>query len=485
LRLVVEHPWTCRDGFRLFFWGIQMLEDGQTPSIGRKHTGNIVIVDDDIEMQALLKEFLLPQGHVVMTYSSAAEALEQLSSGFHTDLVITDINMPAMDGMTFLQSLKERGIETPVIVMTAYGSIESAVRAMKAGAIDYLPKPFTPETLRALVYRVISQRNVERTHTELPSSPVTVGEMIGRSSEMQNVFRLVKRVARSRTNVLILGESGTGKEMVARAIHNEGPRANKPFVAINCAAIPEQLLESELFGHAKGSFTGAIAQKKGLLEEANGGTFFMDEIADMNMALQAKLLRVLQERKIRPVGQNTYRDIDVRIIAATHKDLVSMISLGMFREDLYYRLSVIPIVIPALRDRPEDIVLFAEHFLKKFVALNPSSVKGFTVEALNKLLSMPWEGNVRQLENTIERAVILCDEPYIDVHHIYQVQPQSTKVETESNEKAQVLSISEMEKRCIEAALEQAHGKKERAAKLLGISRKTLYRKEREYGLTV
>jgi DNA-binding NtrC family response regulator len=447
--------------------------------------GHIVIVDDDLEMQVLLKELLLPQGHTIMTYSSAFEAQQQLTAGVKADLIISDINMPGIDGMNFIRNLRELDIDIPVIIMTAFGSIESAVNAMKEGAVDYLQKPFSPESLRQLVHRVLTQKQ----HVQYVPPSVEysqgVGEMIGRSEAMQKVFNMIRRVSKSTAHVLIMGESGTGKEMVARAIHNEGPRSHKPFVALNCAAIPENLLESELFGHAKGSFTGAHVQKRGLMEEANGGTFFLDEIGDMPLALQAKLLRVLQERKIKPVGQNTFKDIDVRILAATHKNLNQLIARGLFREDLYYRLSVIPITLPALRERPDDIPLFAEFFLKRFVELNHSEVKGFTKEAIAKLKTMPWEGNVRQLENTIERAIILCDEPFIDVPHICHVEPQTLPfVHENEDDHLQSLSIREMEKRCLEAALEKAHGRKQKAAKLLGISRKTLYRKEKAYGIS-
>jgi two-component system, NtrC family, response regulator HydG len=459
-----------------------MFEDAQLDSTA---AGHILVVDDDLEMQVLVKQFLLPQGHTIITFSSALEALEKLRAGLQADLILSDIKMPGLDGMSFIRNLKEQEFEIPIVIMTAYGSIESAVTAMKEGAVDYLPKPFSPEALRVLVHRIVRRGRIQGTGLPGAPGPASIGDMIGRSQQMQTVFRMIRRVARSTANVLIMGESGTGKEMVARAIHSEGPRTGKPFVALNCAAIPENLLESELFGHAKGSFTGAIAHKRGLLEEANGGTFFLDEIGDMNVSLQAKLLRVLQDRQIKAVGQNTFKEIDVRIIAATHKDLTSLISMGSFREDLYYRLSVIPITLPALRERPEDIILFAEHFLKRFSAANHAPVRGFTREAMSKLMTMKWEGNVRQLENIIERAVILCDEPYIDVHHIYQVAPaQQPQLVEEKLNVHQPLSIKEMEKRCLAAALEQARGKKEKAAQILGISRKTLYRKEREYGLT-
>jgi two-component system response regulator HydG len=309
----------------------------------------------------------------------------------------------------------------------------------------------------------------------------SLGSIVGKSPGMKAVFDLVTRVSQVTSNVLVMGESGTGKELVARAIHEGGPRAKKPFIAINCSAIPEALLESELFGHAKGSFTGAIQKKLGLFEEAEGGTLFLDEIGDMNVQLQAKLLRVIQERKLRAVGDNQVTDIDVRIIAATHKDMKAAMKEGRFREDLFYRLSVIPIVIPPLRDRREDIPLLAEHFLKKFVAANNIKMSGFTKEAMSLLMSMRWEGNVRELENLIERAVVLSPGPMIQASDF-------PAVHVDLSEDAFVQSttdfpaLEQLEKRYIRAVLDKTGGRKDQAAQILGISRRTLYRKEREYG---
>jgi DNA-binding NtrC family response regulator len=282
--------------------------------------------------------------------------------------------------------------------------------------------------------------------------------------------------------VLITGESGTGKERVARAIHDEGPRKQKQFIAINCTAIPESLLESELFGHAKGAFTGAVAKKRGLFEEAEGGTIFLDEIGDMNLALQAKLLRVIQERKIRAVGDNTDHSVDVRIIAATHKDLKQAIKNGTFREDLYYRLSVIPIVIPPLRHRREDIPLLALHFLKKYANLNHSPVKSFSQEALSRLIEMPWEGNVRELENVIERAVVLARGNSIDVKDLPASNVPSAENFFEVNQSGTLPTLEEVEKRYFKFILEKTGGRKEKAAQILGVNRRTIYRKEREFG---
>lgn len=306
-------------------------------------------------------------------------------------------------------------------------------------------------------------------------------DIVGKSHGMRTVFELITRVSGAMANVLITGESGTGKEMVARAIHNAGPRKAKPFVAINCTAIPDTLLESELFGHAKGSFTGAIQRKRGLFEEADGGTLFLDEIGDMPVALQSKLLRVIQEKKVRAVGDNTPHDVDVRIIAATHKDLKAAIREGLFREDLYYRLSVIPIQVPPLRERSEDIPLLAEHFLRKYSATNGGRVQGFTPEAMARLMSLRWDGNVRELENMIERLVVLAPGSLIEAADI----PTN---ESKSSDQLYLATtqdfptLEQIEKRYIRMVLDKTGGRKDRAAQILGINRRTLYRKEREYG---
>jgi two-component system response regulator HydG len=331
----------------------------------------------------------------------------------------------------------------------------------------------------------MEHRKLQRDNTALRQEVKrawSVSGIIGKSPGMKAVFDLVNRVSQATANVLVTGESGTGKEMVARAIHESGPRARKPFVAINCTAIPETLLESELFGHAKGSFTGAIQRKRGLFEEADGGTLFLDEIGDMNVQLQSKLLRVIQEKKVRAVGENMDKSVDVRIVAATHKDLKAAIKDGRFREDLYYRLSVIPIVIPPLRHRKEDIPLLAEHFLKKYAATNNLKVKGFTKRAMGKLVGLRWDGNVRELENVVERAVVLAMNPLIDEADI----PSSSAANAEQffgGATDDFPTIDQLEKRYIQVVLEKTAGRKDKAAQILGINRRTLYRKEREYGL--
>jgi DNA-binding NtrC family response regulator len=333
---------------------------------------------------------------------------------------------------------------------------------------------------RALEHRALQRENVVL-RQELKQN-WAFGGVIGKSSGMKAVFDLVQRVSQATANVLITGESGTGKEMVARAIHENGARAKKPFIAINCTAIPDTLLESELFGHAKGSFTGAIQRKRGLFEEASGGTLFLDEIGDLDVTLQAKLLRVIQEKKVRAVGENIARDVDVRLLAATHKDLKAAMKEGRFREDLYYRLSVIPIVIPPLRERKEDIPLLADYFLKKYSAANGAKIAGFTKKASAKLMSLRWEGNVRELENVIERAVVLSPGPYIDDTDIPSGAEQSAE-EFFAGASTDFPTVEQLEKRYIQLILEKTGGRKDKAAQILGMNRRTLYRKEREYGL--
>lgn len=448
----------------------------------------IVVVDDDNEMRSLLRDYLEKQGHQVMDFHLASVALERFRRDSkldpsHVDLVISDIKMPEMTGLEFVEKLKLTHPKTPVILITAFGSLESAVEAIRKGAFDYITKPFKLSEIELTIKRALHVSRLEKDNTLLRAEirqSKSFANIVGQSAGMQEVFDLINRVSQTKANVLISGESGTGKEMVARAIHELSPRAQKPFVAINCTAIPENLLESELFGHAKGAFTGAAQKKKGLFEEAEGGTLFLDEIGDMDLGLQAKLLRVLQDRKIRPVGETTDKEIDVRIIAATHKDLKAAIRNNSFREDLYYRLAVIPIVIPPLRYRKEDIPVLADYFMRKYAAANNSNIKGFTTAAIHQLISQPWEGNVRELENVIERAVVLCKTDVIDEKDI----PVSESNDFESLYAAtihQLPTLEDLEKRYIRFVLDKTGGKKEKASQILGINRRTLYRKEREY----
>ena len=456
--------------------------------------GKIIIVDDDQEMRSLLFDFFNSNHYQVNCFANANDTIIALSPGGNLaqdreegdiDAIISDIKMPKMDGLEFTARMQILRPEIPVLLITAFGSIETALEAMKKGAFDYIVKPFKLAEIAVNVERAVENRALQKeNHTlrnELKKS-WSLGDVIGKSPSMRSIYDLVGRVSQATANVLITGESGTGKEMIARAIHAQGPRADKAFVAINCTAIPESLMESELFGHAKGAFTGAIQRKKGLFEEAEGGTIFLDEIGDMNVSLQAKLLRVIQERIIRAVGDTQTHDINVRVIAATHKDLKSAIKEGLFRDDLFYRLSVIPIVIPPLRNRKEDIPLLAEHFLKKYSAANHLKIKGFSKKALSKMTSLKWEGNVRELENVIERAVVLCSGNLIDEQDIPSSEPQNAE-NFFINSSSDFPTLQQLEERYIRLIMEKTAGRKDKASQILGINRRTLYRKEREYGL--
>lgn len=456
-----------------------------------------LVVDDDSEMRSMVSDFLVSRGFEVAQAENAVQALERLNRGeyadqgiddpcFNLDVIVSDLNMPDMSGIEFIERLKKLPTDVPIILVTAFGSIETAIEAIRKGAYDYTTKPFKLSEFavtvdRAATYRALKKENVKL--RKVADEQTSFGQIIGKSPGMKEVFDLISRVADAAASILISGESGTGKERVARAIHDQGVRRGKRFVAINCTAIPDTLLESELFGHAKGAFTGAISRKRGLFEEAEGGTIFLDEIGDMDLALQAKLLRVLQEKKIRAVGENFDRDIDVRIIAASHKDLKKAIKNGSFREDLYYRLAVIPILIPPLRHRREDIPLLANHFLKKYARMNSSQVQSISTEAMSALMSMPWEGNVRELENLIERAVVLCRGREITLADL----PQGSKSDAESFFEGELAggtfpTLEDLERRYMKLVLDKTGGRKEKAAQILGINRRTLYRKERDYG---
>jgi two-component system, NtrC family, response regulator AtoC len=456
--------------------------------------GHVASVDDDPEILALLERHLERDGYRVTTFASATEALKALwgrdgqPGAVKPDLVISDWKMPEMSGIEFVDRMKEVRPDVPIIMATAYASIEGAIEAMRKGAFDYIVKPVRLKELRLILERAMRFRKLEEDNRVLRQEikrSWSLGEMIGKSPAMRTVFDLVLRVSQAPANVLINGESGTGKEMVARAVHFNGPRRDKPFVAINCAAIPETLLESELFGHAKGSFTGAVQQRRGLFEEAQGGTIFLDEIGDMPGSLQVKLLRVIQERKIKRLGENVFQDVDIRIIAATHKDLRAEIKAGRFREDLFYRLSVIPILIPPLRERKEDIPLLAEHFVAKYGAASGSRVTGLSKAALGKLMSLRWEGNVRELQNVIERAVILCNGALLEEGDIVTHASPGDDAGAADDRSLEAMSLREMERIHIRRVLELTRGQREQAARTLGIDRKTLYRKIIEYGIQV
>lgn len=445
----------------------------------------IALIDDDPEMRSMVQDFLLSAGYTVESFGRPDEALAQLlSEKVRPGLVLTDLQMPEISGIEVTKRLKSKFPDLPVVVMTAFGSIESAVEAMRKGAFDYLAKPFKLAEMKIVVERAILMSQLTRDNQSLRAEvkkSFTKGNLLGKSKPMREIFDLLERVAPAQSSILITGESGTGKEVIARTIHQMSPRANKAFVAVNCTAIPETLLESELFGHAKGSFTGADRKKIGLFEEAQGGTLFLDEIGDMSPSLQAKLLRVLQERKIRPVGETKDLDIDVRVLAATHKDLKKAIAEGLFREDLFYRLNVIPVPVPPLRNRKEDIPLLAQSFLDKYAAINQSAVRSFSPLALHLLMERAWPGNVRELENLVERMVVMSRKSVIDEDDIPPA--ESTPVEDFYGRMIQDLpSMEQLEKRYIEFVLVKTGGKKDKASQILGINRRTLYRKERDYG---
>lgn len=391
----------------------------------KKPIGNLLVIDDDADLLEVMRDYYRPRGYRVELAESAFQPLEQFkkaqASESPYDVIICDLKMPRFDGLEFIREMRVISPTTPIILMTAHSSIELAVQAVREGAYDFVNKPLNFAQLTVAIERALSLRKIQSENESLRSavsSTKSLDGMIARSAAMINVINFARRIAVSEANVLIHGESGTGKEVIARAIHTNSPRAGGPFVAINCSAIPENLLESELFGYAKGAFTGAQDKKIGLFEEANGGTLFLDEIGDLSQPLQAKLLRVLQERMIKRVGENQYREINVRILAATHKNLETEVQNGNFRQDLYFRLNVIRIDIPALRERREDILPLADLFLRKFAAKNSSTVRGFSKEAQEFLYAQNWTGNVRELENAVERAVILCQGELIQVQDL-------------------------------------------------------------------
>jgi DNA-binding NtrC family response regulator len=452
--------------------------------VNMRFAKKVAVVDDDGEMGAVVKDLLTDEGFEVRQYLSASEALVQFKKEL-PDILITDNKMKDIDGIMFLKKVQADYPEVVTLMMTAFGSIETAIEAMKAGAYHYIVKPFKNDELVMLVKRAAEKQQLKSENKMLKreiKKDFQLESIIGKSPAIQNVFEMIKLVASSTANVLITGESGSGKELIARALHNSGARAKKPFVPLNCTAIPENLLESELFGHAKGAFTGAVGEKKGLFEEANGGTLFMDEIGDLSLPLQAKLLRVLQDRQIRPVGSTQLKQVDVRILAATHRDLKIMVKDGKFREDLFYRLNVVPIRVPSLRERTEDIPLLVENFIAKFRAQNNSNVNGIASDALAVLMAHPWPGNVRELENVIERAMVLSRGDLIEKNAVMDGALAEAKSNIEQLH-ADRPPLDKLEERYIKLILSEVNNSKDEAAKILGVSRRTLYRKERIYGM--
>lgn len=438
----------------------------------------ILIIEDEEEMRIALTEVLIRNGYSVHTASNGIEGLE-LFNKEPFNMVITDVKMPKISGLEVLKEIKKQSPQIPVIMITAYGTIDNAVEAMREGAFDYILKPFSAEILDDTVLRAIRNQTGKNTANPLIIAPLPTDsiKIVTNNLSMKKVIDMALSVAYSSSTILIQGESGTGKEMIAKFIHQNSNRKDKSFVAVNCAALPKDLLESELFGHEKGSFTGAINRKIGKFELANHGTILLDEISEMDMSLQAKLLRVLQEREVDRVGGREPVPIDARVIATTNRNLREAIDEGEFREDLYFRLNVIPILIPPLRNRKEDISLLIEHFIKKHSSKNRKNVTGMTKDVLLMLTDYYWRGNVRELENVIERAVLLCKGNLITQEYLFM---EAIVEEIKSSVKAGV-TVREMEKKLIFNTLEQVNGNRTKAAELLGVSIRTLRNKLNEY----
>lgn len=443
--------------------------------------GSALVIDDDRMNRELLAQ-ALRQADFTVTLAAGGE--EALAGGGDYDVVLSDLKMAPLSGMDVLDAFRKTAPETPVILLTAFGSVEAAIEAMKRGAFDYITKPVNLNELIVVATRAVEHCRLVRENRQLQTSlsqHLRTASMIGQSRNIVEVFKLVGKVAPSKTTVLIQGESGTGKELIARAIHENSPRALKPFVAVNCSAMPDSLLESELFGHIKGSFTGAQSLRRGLLEEADGGTFFLDEVGDLSAVAQAKLLRALQEGEIRRVGSNETIPIDLRVIAASRRQLPQLVQAGRFREDLLYRLNTVTITLPPLRERPEDIPLLAEFFLSRYGADKDVRVTALSPAAMQILLKYPWPGNVRELQHVIERAVTLATHSVLSVDDLAQEIRVTTLCTGESRPDLPG-TLSALQRERIFTVLESMKGNKEQTARLLGISRRTLYRFLARYG---
>ncbi len=446
-------------------------------------TAKVLVVDDDPAIVALLTELLEKAGHQVAAVRTGAAAIAA-GKAEPVDVLLLDVRLPDMDGLAVLQAVQAARPETAVIVMTAFGTVEMAIQAIKAGAYDYVPKPFKLDEVRLAVQRALERKHLRAENQQFRQAlrgKYRLENVVGASGPMLELFKTVARVAPTRTTVLLEGESGTGKELIARTLHYNSTRAEKPFVTVDCGALPETLLESELFGHEKGAFTGATATTRGLFEAAQGGTCFLDEIGDVSPAVQARLLRVLQEHEVKRVGGTEPLRVDVRVIAATNQPLEPLVQAHRFREDLFFRLSVVTLVIPPLRERGADIPLLADFFLRKVAQETGKAVERISPDALALLTAYPWPGNVRELEHAIERAVILTQNPTLLPPDLPpEVQRRGAPG---PGPDAPVLPLREMERRHLLFALERARGNRKRAAEWLGITRRTLYRMAHRYGI--
>ena len=449
----------------------------------------VLVIDDDAGLRKSVTLILEDEGYEVVTASDGREGLRRVEDE-EPDLILCDVRMPEMTGMEFLEAYQEGGGGGLIIVMTAYGSLDLAVEAMKTGAYDYLPKPFGADevllTIKKAEEREELRREVGRLRSEVRADR-RFGEIVARSPEMVEALEVANKVAAHPSPVLLTGASGTGKELVARLIHRESPRADAPFVPVNCGAIPENLLESEFFGYVKGAFSGAEEDKAGLFEAADGGTLFLDEVAELPPSLQVKLLRVLQEGEVRRVGSTETRMVDVRIVAASNKDLEQAVEAGEFRDDLYYRLAVVPIHLPTLRSRTEEIPELVQHLLERHAERLDVEVEGVDRDAMEILLEYPWPGNIRELENVLERAIVLSDDGRVEAEdlplHVREPDLPELGEETADDDLSVKRRSAELERRLIQRALQRTGGNRTRAAELLDLSPRALRYKIKDYGL--
>jgi len=446
---------------------------------------SILVVDDDLAHRTMLRTLLASWGYEVSEVDDGSAAVEAVHRQ-PFDLVLMDIRMIRLSGIEALGEIKDFNPAIPVILMTAYASVETAVEALKKGAYDYLTKPLDFDELKLAIERAMEHSRLREENRLLRESlglQFDRRNLIGRSAVMTRLLETVAQVAPSEATVLITGESGTGKEVIAGAIHYNSPRREEPFIKINCAAIPETLLESELFGHEKGAFTGADRRREGKFRQADGGSIFLDEVSEMSLAMQVRLLRVLQEREITRVGGEEVIRVNVRVITATNRDLAAAIEAGRFRKDLFYRLNVVTLHVPPLRERKDDIPPLAEHFLKMFAEKNRKRVRGFTPQAMDRLLRYDWPGNVRELMNTVERGVVLTRSEYIDEGELTPVLLKEPGEKTLPPGEAGAVSLEALEKATILKTLDQTGGNKSEAARRLGITRRTLHQKLKKYGM--
>jgi DNA-binding NtrC family response regulator len=455
-------------------------------SAGEAMPGNILIVDDEQSMCDFMEIMLKKEGYRVDISANGFDAIQKAATQNY-DLIIADLMMPEMSGLELLRKIKKNRPSQDFIVMTAFASVDSAIQAMKEGALDYITKPFKVDEIKLVIEKSVSRKRL-KAENELLRKQLKEGNsfdaFIGQSEEIVTLKKLAMKVAKTDSTVLIRGESGTGKDLIARAIHTCSDRATGPFITINCAALPETLLESELFGYRKGAFTGAIKDKDGLFKVADGGTLFLDEVGNTSPAIQVKLLRVLEDKTITPVGDTKPIEVDVRLISATNADLEEDVKVGRFRSDLFYRLNVIPLYIPPLRERTEDIALLVSHFVNKYCQRNGTDLKILTGEAMEALHKYDWPGNVRELENSIERAVLLSRQEKIDATDFPGKLLEGTPKRIITDKPPETPTLESIEKAYIYYIMKQTRGKKTKAAKLLGIDNSTLYRKLEKYKLS-